>query len=275
MSKKKKFFFIPLLALALLLCACGEQTPAGFRILETVGTRRYNVICRLDDRIAPEIDAAMEQLAASGELSAISIRWLGRDAITLKGKAAEEEEKEEEGEADEDEAGEEPAVRRLIVGVEAEFDPIAFTENGELRGMSVDIAGALARALGREAAYQPIKPSEVGTQLSSGNIDCALGFDPDTVSAEKYTVGVSYMDSDVVVATRAAGEARRLRDTKDQRIGVIDDPVVQKILKENEKVTRYASGATVYLSVRRCLNALDNGWCAAIAMDRIMLEHLS
>ena len=273
MSKKIKRIFIPVFALALALCACGGQTPAGFRILETVGTRRYNVICRLDDRIAPQIDAAMERLAASGELSAISIRWLGRDAITLKGKAAEPEEQEEEG--DRDEAGDEPAARRLIVGVEAEFNPFAFTENGELRGMSIDIAGALARALGWEAAYQPIKPAEVGTQLSSGNIDCALGFDPDTVSAEKYTVGVGYMDSDVVVAARASGGAKRLRDTKGERIGVIDDPVVQKILKENEKVTRYASGATVYLSVRRCLNALDNGWCAAIAMDRIMLEHLS
>ena len=84
------------LLLALPLCACGEQTPAGFRILEKIGTRRYNVICRLDDRIAPQIDAAMERLAASGELSAISIRWLGRDAITLKGTAAAEEGEEKE-----------------------------------------------------------------------------------------------------------------------------------------------------------------------------------
>ena len=51
------------------------------------------------------------------------------------------------------------------------------------------------------------------------------------------------------------------------------DPEPYAVLKSSEKVTRYADGATVYLSPLRCVRALDNGWCAAIAMDEIMLEH--
>ena len=44
-------------------------------------------------------------------------------------------------------------------------------------------------------------------------------------------------------------------------------------VRSDERITRYASGATVYLSAQRCINALDNGWCAAIAMDEIMLDY--
>ncbi len=274
------------------LGGCGESQYTAFRVLETVGARHYGLIYRLDDRLAPQVDAAMNKLAARGELSAISVRWLGRDAITLKPssravKEARAEAKEEtaEGESPREEdvsasaapsqEAEPETVRRLIVGVEAEFQPMAFLENGIQRGMSIDIADALGRVLGWEVAYQPIAPAEVGAQLSSGNIDCALGFDPASVRADKYTVGVHYMDSDVVVAVRPDSGIHRLRDVKQQRIGTISDPVITAILSENDKVTRYASGATVYLSPLRCVRALDNGWCAAIAVDRLMLDHLS
>ena len=36
---------------------------------------------------------------------------------------------------------------------------------------------------------------------------------------------------------------------------------------------KYASGATVYLSPERCISALDNGWCAAVAIDELRLDY--
>lgn len=257
-----------LLALALLLGlgGCGQESGAAFRVLETVGTRHYGVICRKEDRIAPRIDAAMNALAADGTLAAISVRWLGQNAITLKGAPLAEET---------EDGAEPPEPRTLIVGVEADFEPVAFSSDGILRGMSVDIAEALGRVLGWEVRYQPISPAEVGTQLSSGNIDCALGFDPGEVSASKYTVGVTYMESSIVLAVRPDSEVRRLRDLKDRRVGTIDDPAVTAMIRGDEKITKYASGATMYLSPQRCIAALDNGWCAAVAVDRILLDHLT
>ena len=282
---KKITALLLLLALALGLGGCGESQYTPFRVLETVGVRRYGLIYRLDDRLAPQVDEAMRTLAARGELSAISIRWLGKDVITLKVSGREARAARAEAEAEAGETGatrtlddrlmEREAPRRLIVGVEAEFQPMAYQDRGEQRGMSIDIADALGRVLDWEVAYQPIAPAEVGAQLSSGNIDCALGFDPAAVRSDKYTVGVSYMDSDVVVAVRPDSRVHRLRDVKGARIGTISDPVITAILSGNDKVTRYASGATVYLSPLRCVRALDNGWCAAIAVDRLMLEHLA
>lgn len=299
---------VPVLSLALLasLAGCGSEAVSGFRVLETVGVRRYGLIYRLDDRLAPVVDAAMVSLEADGTLSDISRRWLGRDAISLKNTDSAAQETEapapspeetpsaggaEAGNGAEAEAHEaaenaapagaagegaevETAERRLIFGVEQDFVPMAFEESGTLRGMSVDLGTALGRSLGWEVAFQPIAPGEVETQLASGNIDCALGFDPATVRTGRYTLGVSYMESDVVVAVRADSEYRRFRDIQGQRVGTIEDPVIVSLLRENEKVSRYASGATVYLSAQRCLNALDYGWCGAIAMDRLMLDHM-
>ena len=197
-------------------------------------------------------------LAARGQLSAISAEWLGKDVITLDGSADA-----LDGLLPED------TGRTLIIGVEADFPPMASEKNGEYVGMSVDIGRAVAALMNCPVTIQPISVSQVGAQLASGNIDCAIGFDTGLLSAEKYDIGFSYMDSDIILAVREGSEVRRLKDLKAQRIGITDDPAVQKAVKASEKLTKYASGATVYLSAQRCFHALDNGWCAAAAMDRL------
>lgn len=254
--------------LALLLClnlsGCGEDNLSAFRALETLGTRSYSVICRKGDRIFPLINAAMNRIAAGNVLTAVSSRWLGRNAITLRGA---------------DDPGlptpdPEEDARTLIIGVEADFPPMAYEVNGTLQGMSIDIGLNLGQTLGWSVSFQPISPGEVGTQLASGNIDCALGFDPGTVDSEKFDVGVTYMESDIVLAVRQLSDVKRMRDLRDRRVGAIDDPVIVTALRENDTLTRYASGATLYPDVQQCLSALDSGWCSAIAVDRMMLEHI-
>ena len=256
-----------LLLLALLFQAgCGEKLDTGFRVLEVIGTRRYSVICRKDDRIAPMIDEAMQHLAYTGHLGSLCVRWLGRDQITLAGHPPSAQTTQEPG-------GGTQEQRTLIVGLETDFFPMAYTSDSGLSGLTVDIANALGTELGWEVRIQSITPAEVGTQLSSGNIDCALGFDPSSVKEEAYSVGVSYLDSDIVLAVRQESEITRVKDIRGERIGTVDDPSVTKAVQGSENISKYASGATVYLSSRRCVSAMDNGWCAAVAMDIIMLEY--
>lgn len=265
MKMKKRIFVLLLAALLLACAACGETDGSPFHTLEVLGARQYGLICRKDDRLAPLVFAAIENLARDGTLSAASTRWIGRDKITLKPQPA--------GSV-EDAAAEEVPPRTLIVGVERDFEPLAFFENGILQGMSVDIADGLGRALGWEVAYQPISSGEVGTQLASGNIDVALGFDPGTVNAEKYSLGPVYMESEIVLAVRRESGMTRWKDLEDQKIGLVDDPTVTACLKASEQAGRYAAGAVIYASPARCLLALDDGKCAALAMDKLMLDRL-
>ena len=252
------------LALAMLaaLCACGQQEIGSFRALEVLGEKQFCAICRGGDKLAPVIGAALETLAANGTLPSITARWLGRDRSCLEGNAGALSALEEQ-----------PEPRRLIVGVESDFYPIGFQENGEVRGMSVDRANALGALLGWDVMILPITAEEVSAHLVSGNVDCALGFDTGLLSAEKFSVGAPYLKSEILLAVRTDSEIKRVRELKDCRVGVIHDPAVLKAVRKSEKLTKYASGATEYLSLERCVNALDNGWCAALAMDSLMLAY--
>ncbi|MCD8005246.1 MAG: transporter substrate-binding domain-containing protein [Oscillospiraceae bacterium] len=111
------------------------------------------------------------------------------------------------------------------------------------------------------------------TQLASGNIDCALGFDPLCVNAERYSVGVTYMESDIVLAVRPESEINRIRDLKERRIGTLDDPALTAAIQGSEKLVKYAAGATAYASLTRCVEALDDAWCSAIVVDSLMLTY--
>lgn len=260
----KKFLSL-LLTAALLLCccACGRETVGSFRVLETVGSKQYGVICRKDDRLAPAVNAAMNVLAANGTLSAISSHWLGSDRISL------------EGDADAlAELAPEMSDRVLIIGVEAESRPMAFLESGEHAGISVEIGKALGALLNCAVEFHPISAAEVGAQLSSGNVDCAIGFDSALVNTENYDIGVVFMNSDILLAVRSGSDVKKIKDLKGERVGLVEDAGVQRAVKSHEKLTKYASGATVYLSLDRCLSALDQNWCAAIALDELQLAFI-
>ena len=253
-----------LLALLLLvgLCACKEESDAAFRTLEVIGTKHYGSICRGNDKLAPVIAAALKTLAGNGTVSALTAARMGSDRSCL------------EGDSGALAALEElPEPRTLIFGVEKEFYPVAYEENGEMRGLCPDLAFAVGELLGWEVRVIGIGPTEVEAQLASGNIDCALGFDTGLVKAEKFTVGSCFLESDILLAVRAESEIRKMRDLDGSRVGTINDPAVQKAVRSSEKLTKYASGATEYLSLTRCLEALDKGWCVAVAADELMLAY--
>ena len=253
-----------LLALLLLagLCACGEKSEGPFRALEVVGTKHYCGICRGGDKLAPVILAAVEALAGTGTLSALSVKWLGSDRICMDGNAAALSELEEL-----------PEPRTLIFGIPSEFHPLGYLEYDEPRGFAADIAAAVGELLGWEVRLLCISPDEVGSQLNSGNIDCAMGFDSNLDHAEKFTIGGCFLESDILLAVRSESEVRKPKDLEGCRIGTINDPVVLKAIRGDEKITKYATGATEYLSLPRCIEALDLGWCSAVVLDSLMLTY--
>ena len=258
---KKCIAILLLLALLVPLGGCGQTQYAGFRAMEVIGEKQFCAVCRGGDKLAAVVEAALSTLAANGTLSALTARWLGQDLSCLEGDALALAALEEP-----------PEPRRLIIGVEKDYYPISFSENGAMRGLNVDLANALGELLGWEILILPIGSDEISANLVSGNVDCALGFDGTLVSASKFSVSKPYLKSDIIVAVRSESEIKRLRDLKDARVGVVNDPAVLNAVRASERLTKYAEGATQYLSIDRCINALDNGWCAAIAMDSLMLS---
>ena len=258
---KKIISLLLVLVLSMGLCACGEEQVGPFTILEVIGEKQYSTIYRQGDKVAEVVDAAMSVLAADGTLGSISQSWLGSNKITLAGDSAALENIEDM-----------PASRSLIIGVDTDAPPYAYYSGGNLVGMSVDIARSIGSLLGWNVQILPVQSSEIETQLASGNIDCALGFAPECVSAESYTLGQTYMTGTLVLAVPEDSDVTSIRKIDDRRVGTISDPALESALENHDKINKHSSGVTVYLTPPRCISALENGWCVAIAMDELMLQ---
>lgn len=258
----KKFIALLLAAvLCLGLCACGEEQIGAFTVLGELGHKEFCTIYRSGDKVSTVVEAALQVMAANGSMGNISHSWLGSNIISL------------EGNSDALARIEEmPPSRTLIVGVDTDAPPYAYYSGGKLVGMSVDLASALGSLLGWAVQVLPVKSSEIETQLASGNIDCALGFSPGCADPEKYSIGSSYMSVAIVLAVPEGSDVSSLRSIADRRVGTIDDPALTSVLDADDRLSKYSSGVTVYLTPPRCISALENGWCVAIAMDELMLR---
>lgn len=260
---KRIIAFAMILIMLAGLCACGKNDDRVFRTLGTVGTREYAVMCRSGDSLGDILDAAISVLAANGRLSYISTQWLAADKTcfsgdpnALNGMATE------------------IQPRGLIVGVDSGFNPLAYTdENGEAKGLFVDVAYALGELLGWEIRIQSFSRNELAAQLSSGNIDCAVGFDSGLISGEKYHIGPSVLKSDIVVAVRTESSLKKISQLDGRRVGTVEDSSIEKLVKNSDKLSKNSSGTTQYLSAGECVRAMDKGWCAAIVLDAIMLAY--
>ena len=260
--KRAKRALALLLCVSVLLClpACGSDN-SRYRVLSTVGQRSYALVFRLGDRQAEPVTAAMDVLAGNGRLSQICRQWLHEDRITLRGDDGALEKLEEP-----------PVPRVLIAGVEADTPPLGYPEGEGYAGMSVDIARELTSLLGWELRIQPIAADEVDAQLASGNIDCAVGFDPLNANSEHCSVTRVYMESDLVVAVSRDSDCRSMRDLREKKIGSVRDNATLTTLRNDKNVGKYAMSVISYVTPERCVASLDSGSCAAVAMDVLVLD---
>ncbi len=248
-------------ALCLGMSGCGKEQIGSYTVLEEIGTKQYACIYRTNDIISPVLEAAMSVLAANGTLGRLSSQWLGSDMVITGGSL------------DALSAIEEmPPSRRLNIGVDTDAPPFAYSSGGQLVGFSVEAAKAIGSAIGWDVQIIPVKSSEIETQLSSGNIDMALGFDPECVNAEYYQLGETFMESTIVIAVPENSDVKNIRRIRGDRIGTISDPALESAIASHDKISKHSDGATVYLTPPRCISAMENGWCVAIVMDILMLK---
>ncbi len=260
---KRILALILVAALCLGLAGCGKEQIGSYTVLEEIGEKQYASIYRSNDIISEVVEAALSNLAATGTLSRISSTWLGSDYIQLEGDIAALSEVEM------------PPNRTLIIGVDTDAPPFAYTSGDSLSGFTVDIARAIGSLLGWDVKILPVKSSEISTQLSSGNIDCALGFAPECVDAANYTLGEVLMESTVVIAVPENSDVKNIRRIRGERIGTISDPALEAAISSHDKISKHSDGATVYVTPPRCISAMENGWCVAIVMDILMLKAYS
>ena len=262
-EKLLKRFLCLVLALIMIfsLCACGNAIKPAYRQLDILGIKDFALVFRSGDKSAQYVTAALSTLAANGTLSYHSRQWLGSDRICLVG----------------DDAAlysfeEMPAERVYIVGVEENCRPLSYEYQGEYVGMSVDIARSIGQALGWEIRIQPIASKDIGIQLQSGNIDCAIGFGTEYLSREKFLISDTYMQSEIVLFATYDSNIKSIGRLKGKKVGYYGDQSVKTIVNANEKIAKTAGGYLEFSSMSSCFKALKNGSLSIAAMDSIILN---
>lgn len=184
--------------MVLALAACGDAS-GGLRVIETYESEGgYVMAFRKDDRLCELVTAVMKELAANGTLRTASLTWFGEDLIAERG---------EKGAMDELREGVEP--RTLYVGVSTDNLPLSAASGDGYQGFDVDVANYVCGYLGWSMVLRPIGSDDIGVQLASGNIDCAMGV-PVAEKSSSYSYTPEYLSGKYVLVTRLDGPRSRV-----------------------------------------------------------------
>lgn len=187
-----------LLAVFLLALTGCDSATGGLRVIETYESEGgYVMAFRKDDRLCELVTAVMQELAANGTLRTASLTWFGEDLIATRA---------EQGAMDELRDSVEP--RTLYVGVNTDNMPLSYEENGSYYGFDVDVANYICGYLGWSMVVRPIGADDIGVQLASGNIDCAMGV-PVRETSSSYSYTPEYLSGKYVLVTRLDGPRTR------------------------------------------------------------------
>lgn len=255
--KKRIICAALMLAMLLSLCACGSD--GKYKVVKTLGTQQYSIGFRNGDSTYHYIDKALRELSYEGVIDDLSSQWFGSSrAVDFPAK-----------ENALDELGY-IAERTFIIGVDLESAPLSFSKGGEYVGFDIDLANKVCEKLGWVLKIQPIHSEDAYVELNSGNIDCAWGGVVLDTECPDYTILLTYMSTDIVLAGKGSGSSS-VRDkllyigTTQSALDTIN--ASKSVSRKLGQITRVNGGAEEYFS------AVDNGDCDLILTSEAAVDY--
>jgi len=253
-----------LLALTLLmgLTACEREGSSGYKVLDTLDSEVMNIAFRSGDRLRDMVSAALSELAAAGEVSSLSAKWLGKDYSCLEG----------EENALQNLGAPIPEDRLLLVGVEKGAAPMSSLSDSTFTGFIPDLAKRVCEKLGWRVRFMPISSADAKVELSSGNVDCVWTCASFDESTGDYSVSPGYLENKHLLLVRRDSGINRNGKLAGRPIAVPQDPGVSAALKA-AKLQDKTGAIWTYDTVQGCFDALDQGICDALIVDSIVASY--
>ena len=255
---KKRIICLALAVIMVLgLCACGGS--GKYRVVKTLGTQEYSIGFRNGDSTYHYIDRALKELSYEGAIDELCYKWFGDDSTVSFPKKKN---------AMKDIGYVEP--RTFIIGVDLDSFPMCYSNGVEYEGFDVELAQKVCDKLGWVLKVQPIHSEDAYIELNSGNIDCAWGGVVLDKECPDYTILVTYMSTDLVLAGKSSsgGSVRGkvlYMGTTQYCLDVMEDS--GSVSRKLGQITRVQGGTTDYF------NALDNGKCDLILTTEAAVEY--
>jgi len=248
-----------LAALLLSLSACGGEPVTGLRTLASLGEANFRVAFRTGDRLGEDLTAALQVLAARGELGALSVRWFGEDLSLL------------EGDAGALAARGEIPRRSLLVGVLAGSAPMAFRSAGQYTGFDVELARAACELLGWDIQFLSVEAGQVALALAAGNVDCVwsgMSFE----NQGGVDCSPAYLKNELLLVTAADSGLKKVKKLSGKVLGMTGD---EEHVAAWEKSDYAALPGEVrsFGNAESCFNALKNHMADVILTDSTALAY--
>jgi polar amino acid transport system substrate-binding protein len=149
-----------------------------------------------------------------------------------------------------------------------EADP---ADPGEVRGFDVEIAGALARGLGRTPRFVQVAYQSIDQSVQRGDFDIGLSGMEDTAGRRAaLSVTVPYFEFREVLAVRASdtGRFRTLADLRGRKVGTLSGTIAYDALRAAE--TAHALVTVSYDDDVHPYEDLARGRLDAVLLDHVL-----
>ena len=164
--------------------------------------------------------------------------------------------------------------RRVIVGIDDEFPPMAFRDgNGNIVGFDIDLAKEAARRLGVEFEFKPIVWSNKEHEITSGNIDMIWnGLDITPERKEYMIFSKPYIDDRQIIVVRKGNDKdiHSEGDLTGKIVGTQSGSTSEQHVNETPALKNSFKDFKVYLNFKDAFNALDSGEVDVLICDEIV-----
>ena len=261
MNKMRRILSILLCAALcfLLLPGCASRNTIRYKMIAELNQEEFCVAFRKDDPLCDIFTAALQELAADGQISRLSAQYLGTDYGCLDGVP---------GALQLLETQPEPG-RKLRIGIQDGIAPISSSrDDGSFGGLIPDMAQLVAEKLGWTFEYMVINSDNVAAELGSGNIDCAWMAASFSGSASSVSLSPGWLRNTHELVVRSDSRYTRKNSLKGKIIGVTD-ATAYDALKESGMTDKIGS-VWYYDDLSACFTALAAGDCDAVVIDGIV-----
>lgn len=256
-------YMLILLSVCTLLSGCAESN-GKYKTISTLSNEEFVYGFRKDDRTREIINAALKVLAANGKLAEISSKWFRENIVIIA------------PDANALEPLENYITERVfIVGFDEGAVPLSFQdENGSWTGFDIEVVEAICSLLGWRLRLININPSNVLIELSSGNIDCAVG-GMSFLSSEQENIDITeaYIKSKKVLVALSGFGTSSKGALKGKEIGMTYDPLSLETLNQDATLSKKIHSYIQYKTTKDCFAALESGECNAVIVDDLAVDY--
>jgi polar amino acid transport system substrate-binding protein len=147
----------------------------------------------------------------------------------------------------------------ITVGVKAEYKPFGFREaSGELKGFEIDIANAIAKAIGVKAKFEPVQDATRLPFITQGRVDLVIATMNDTPERRR-TVGILepfYYASGASILAPKSAHLKDWEELRGKKVCATQGSNWNKPIEEKFSVTVIA-----FRGIAEAETALKNGEC--------------